>query len=96
MKSTRRQFLSAAGVAVAAPLIIPRSVLGQGGSPGANDTVKVALIGLGGRCSGIYPNEIKPAAGLKVVSLCDFWPTRVTDFMKKFDGDFKPEQGYSD
>ena len=96
LKTTRRQFLAAAGLAVASPLVIPRSVFGQNGSPGANDTVKVALIGLGGRCSGIYPNEIKPAAGLKVVSLCDFWPTRVTEFMKKFDGDFKPEQGYSD
>ena len=96
MKSTRRQFLVAAGVAVASPLIIPRNVLGQDGQPGANDTVKVALIGLGGRCIGIYPREIKAAAGVKVVAVCDFWPKRISDFMKRFDGDFKPEQGYAD
>ena len=96
MKSTRRQFLASAGIAVASPLIIPRNVLGQDGKPGANDTVKVALIGLGGRCTGIYPNEIKAAADLKVVAVCDFWPKRISDFIKRFDGDFKPEQGYAD
>ncbi|MCL2710549.1 MAG: Gfo/Idh/MocA family oxidoreductase [Planctomycetaceae bacterium] len=93
---SRRQFLAAAGVAAAAPIIIPRNVLGQGGSPGANDTVKVALIGLGGRCMGIYPNEIKPAAGLKVAGVCDFWPVRVKSFMDRYPNDLKPEQGYSD
>jgi len=93
---TRRRFLGAAALAVASPLVIPRSVLGQNGSPGANDTVKVALIGLGGRCTDVYPNAVKPAAGVKAVAICDFWPKRVTDFMKRFDGDFKPEQGYSD
>lgn len=54
-KSTRRQFLqAAAGAAVAAPLVIPRSVLDENGQSGANDTVKIALVGLGGRCTGIF------------------------------------------
>jgi predicted dehydrogenase len=98
MKNTcsRRQFLATTSAAVAVPFIIPRSVLGQGGRPGANDTVKVALIGLGWRCSEIYPTAIKPAAGVKVVSICDFWPKRVTGFMNHNDGDFQPAQGYSD
>jgi predicted dehydrogenase len=98
MKKTfsRRHFLATAGTAVAAPFIIPRSVLGQGGNPGANDTVKIAMIGLGWRCREIYPDAIKPAAGVKVVSICDFWPKRLTDFMKHFDGNFKPEQGYTE
>ena len=98
MKTTfsRRQFLGAASVAVASPFLIPRTVLGQGNSPGANDTVKVALIGLGGRCTGIYQPDVKPAAGLKVVSICDFWPKRLDDFAKRFSGDFKPEQCYTD
>ena len=94
---TRRCFLKTAGaVAIAAPLVLPRHLLAQSGTTGPNDTVKVALIGLGGRCSGIYPNEIKPAAGLKVAAICDFWPKRVTDFMNRFKDDFKPEQGYTD
>lgn len=85
-----------ATTALSSPLVIPRSVLGQDGKPGANDTVKIALIGLGGRCAGIYPREIKAAAGAKVVAICDFWPTRVTNFMKRYEGDFKPEQAYTD
>jgi len=100
MKSTRsvsrRTFLATAGVAVASPFIIPRSVLGQGGQPGANDTVKVAIIGLGGRCMDIYPQQIKAAAGLKVAGICDFWSVRVANYMNKYPGDIKPEQAYTD
>ena len=91
-RPNRRQFLtslSAVGVAsVAAPLVLPRHLLAQSGAPGPNDTVKVGLIGLGGRCTWIYPGDLKPAAGLRVAAICDFWPKRITDFMKKFDGDF--------
>jgi predicted dehydrogenase len=94
---SRRQFLAAAGVAaVASPFIIPRSVLGQGGQPGANDTVKIAMIGMGHRCMGIYPNEIKPVAGVKVVGVCDFWSPRIKSFMDRYPNDAKPEQGYTD
>ena len=96
MKPTRRQFITAASMAATAPFIIPRSVLGQNGKPGANDTVKVGLIGMGRRCRSIYPNEVKPVAGLKVVGVCDLWPTQVATFMDKYPGDLKPEQGYSD
>jgi len=93
---SRRQFLATASVAAASPFIIPRSVLAQNGSPGANDTVKVALIGLGGRCMGIYPNEIKPVAGLKLVGVCDFWGQRTRIFKERYPDDLKPSQAYSD
>jgi predicted dehydrogenase len=44
----RRRFLqTAAAATVAAPLIIPRHVLAQNGQPGANDRVKVGIVGLG-------------------------------------------------
>ncbi|GHT41292.1 hypothetical protein FACS189443_2860 [Planctomycetales bacterium] len=95
-KSTRRQFLKAAtAVAVASPLVIPRSVLAQNGQPGANDTVKIALVGLGGRCTEIYPNDVKAANGGKVVAVCDILQTRVDRFMNRYK-DFTPEQGYTD
>ena len=99
MKNTlsRRQFLAAASTAaVVAPLIIPRSVLAQNGRPGANDTVTVGLIGMGGRCMGIYPNEIKPVAGLKVVGISDFWPVRMRSFFERYPEDLRPDQGYPD
>ncbi|MDR0327170.1 MAG: Gfo/Idh/MocA family oxidoreductase, partial [Planctomycetaceae bacterium] len=95
-KFSRRQFLGAASAAATAPFIIPRSVLGQGGSPGANDTVKVAIIGLGNRCTGIYEPAVKAAAGLKVIAICDFWSKRLNDFAQRFSGDFTPEQCFLD
>ncbi|HYW45055.1 MAG TPA: Gfo/Idh/MocA family oxidoreductase, partial [Bryobacteraceae bacterium] len=43
----RRSFLKAA--AGVAPMIVPRRVFSQAGRPGANDRLKVGLIGFGGR-----------------------------------------------
>ena len=93
---SRRKFLAATGAAVVAPLVIPRSVLGQNGSPGANETIKVALIGLGNRCMDIYPREIKPVAGLKIVGVSDFWTVRMKSFFDKSPNDLQPEQAYAD
>ncbi|MDR0336322.1 MAG: Gfo/Idh/MocA family oxidoreductase [Planctomycetaceae bacterium] len=98
---SRREFLrnatavTTAGV-VASPFLVPRHVLGDATQPGANDTVKVALIGLGGRCTGLYPHEIKPVAGLKVVAISDLVQPRIDSFMKRYAEDFQPEQGYTD
>ena len=94
---SRRQFLATAGVAVATPLIIPRSVLGQNGQPSANETIAVAIIGVGGRGSGVY-GEIKgnPGTAMKVVAACDVMQTRVSNFVNHNAADFKPEQGYTD
>ncbi|MGL4595451.1 MAG: Gfo/Idh/MocA family protein [Thermoguttaceae bacterium] len=95
-KTSRRHFLKSGVIAVASPLLIPRHVLGNVNQPGANDTVKVAIIGLGGRATGIYPSDVKPAAGLKVVGVSDLFPPRITSFMQRYGDDFKPEQAYSD
>ncbi|MCL2710619.1 MAG: Gfo/Idh/MocA family oxidoreductase [Planctomycetaceae bacterium] len=94
---SRRQFLAAASAAVAVPFIIPRSVFGQAGQPSANETITVALVGLGGRCTGLY-QEIKanPTTAMKTVALCDLMQPRVTNFMNRFRGDFTVEQGFTD
>jgi predicted dehydrogenase len=94
---SRRDFLKAAAVtgSVASPLLIPRHVLGDENQPGANDTVKVALIGLGGRCTGIYPHDVKAAKGAKVVAVSDILQPRVDRFMNRYK-DFTPEQGFTD
>ena len=47
---TRRALLKTASLAaLATPYLIPASVLGQPGKPGANDRIRVGLIGTGGR-----------------------------------------------
>ncbi|MFH1924593.1 MAG: twin-arginine translocation signal domain-containing protein, partial [Planctomycetota bacterium] len=47
-KLNRRRFLNtAAAASVAVPFIIPRHVLAQDVNPGANDRIKIGIIGLG-------------------------------------------------
>ncbi|MGL4943404.1 MAG: Gfo/Idh/MocA family protein [Thermoguttaceae bacterium] len=89
---SRRDFLAATatitGAAIAAPLVIPRHVLGQaGGAAGANETVNIGLIGLGGRCSDVYPNAFRPAENINVVAVCDAFKPRVDDFIKRHPDD---------
>ncbi|MDR0869497.1 MAG: Gfo/Idh/MocA family oxidoreductase [Planctomycetaceae bacterium] len=86
-QTTRRQFLKVSGLAsaafIAAPMVIPRSVLGQDGQPGANEQVKIGLIGLGGRCTGIYGPSVKAAKGAKVLAVSDILQTRVDRFIAR-------------
>ncbi|MDR0522769.1 MAG: Gfo/Idh/MocA family oxidoreductase [Planctomycetaceae bacterium] len=92
---TRRRFMQTAAAAIASPLVIPRNVLAQNGQPGANDTVKVAIVGLGGRTNHLYPTSVKPIPEVRVVAVSDLMQPRIDAFMKRHDG-FKPEQGYTD
>jgi len=82
-KTTRRQFLAVSTVAVAAPLIIPRSVLGTPQAPGANDTVKVAVVGLGGRYRDIHNSAVRPTKTAKVVAVCDVFKPRLDSFLNE-------------
>lgn len=55
---TRRQFLGAAGAAVAAPLVLPAGVLGINGRPGANDRIVIGHIGVGGMGSHLMEHSL--------------------------------------
>jgi predicted dehydrogenase len=61
----RRTFLTAA-----APLFVPARVLGLAGKPGANDTLRIAFIGLGGRARWMIRNEKFPGARIVAVADC--------------------------
>ena len=87
-KTTRRQFLAVSAAAVAAPLVIPRSVLGTPSIPGANDTVTVAAIGLGGRYRDIHRSAFMPTKTCKVVAVCDIFQPRIDSFLAE-----NPDQG---
>src|SRR5262245_27907468 len=52
----RRQFLRRAGAALAAPLVIPGSVLGLNGAVAANSRIAFGAIGVGNRAQAILPN----------------------------------------
>ncbi|MGL6197277.1 MAG: Gfo/Idh/MocA family protein, partial [Thermoguttaceae bacterium] len=78
---SRRTFLGASAATVAAPYFVPRTVLGKPGEPGANETVKVGMIGLGGRCHDVYANSAKIAKGAKVVACCDPFQPKIDGFI---------------
>jgi predicted dehydrogenase len=65
-KVSRRSFLAktaTAGAALAMPTIIPSHVLARPGSPGANDRIQIANIGVGGMGKGHI--------GAETIAVCD-------------------------
>ena len=52
----RRQFLRRTATALAAPLLVPASVLGRGGTVAPNSRIVFAAIGVGNRAKAILPN----------------------------------------
>jgi predicted dehydrogenase len=78
---TRREALRAAGAAAALPAIIPHSVFGAGGRSGANEQVKIGIIGLGGRARWIV-GESPGIPNLRIVAVCDCFAPRCGDFLR--------------
>ncbi|MDR1958452.1 MAG: Gfo/Idh/MocA family oxidoreductase [Planctomycetaceae bacterium] len=82
---SRRQFLktaAAVSAAVAVPTLIPRSALAQGDTPGANDRIGIAGIGIGRQGSGVYLSAVKNKSA-QAVCTCDVWQKRAEDIAKK-------------
>jgi len=68
MSVTRRQFVQgsvAATASLAMPMIAPSSVLG------ANEEIRVALVGAGGRGTGAHVPRMERQSGVRVVAVCD-------------------------
>ncbi len=67
---SRRTFVAAAGVAVAAPYIIPASALGKEGVAAPSERIVLGVIGTGGQARGLTGNAIQQP-DVQVVALCD-------------------------
>jgi len=78
-KWTRRQVL-AASAALAAPYFIPARVLGIGGATPPSETVRVGVIGCGGRARVI--REAADVDGFRVVAACDCVHQRAENFVE--------------
>ncbi len=70
MDTTRRVFLTTASGVVIGSRLASASV------QGANNRVRVAIIGTGGRARGLM-NQLKPLAGVEIVGLCDVFEPRL-------------------
>ena len=90
---TRRDFLLTGAAAAAIPVFIPGSALGlDGGSP-ASGTVRVGVIGCGGRSRVI--GEAADVKGFQVVAACDCEPNKAQRYVKELSGG-KPWGAYTD
>ncbi len=67
-KTDRRCFLKTAAAALAVPTVIPATVLGKPGRPGANDRIHVGLIGSGARAADLIKES---PADLQLVAVAD-------------------------
>jgi myo-inositol 2-dehydrogenase / D-chiro-inositol 1-dehydrogenase len=77
MPTTRRDFLKTsgtalAGAALAAPLAVPRP-----GYAAEDNTIKIALVGCGGRGTGAAANALSTKGPAKLVALADVFPDRI-------------------
>lgn len=75
---TRRELLKVGSSAVTLPIFIPSSVLGRSGDAPPSETVRVGVIGCGGRARMI--NEGSDVRGFEVSAVCDCLRKRAEDF----------------
>ena len=80
----RRQFLKAAGAAVAVPYFVPSGVLASPGKPGANDRLTVAHIGVGGMGSGHLQRmtQFRDEGKVNIAAVCDVDENRLASAVK--------------
>lgn len=92
-KQTRREILKTGAASIALPYLIPSSVLGRESTAPASETVRVGVIGCGGRSRLI--REGADVKGFNVVAACDCVVQRARDYVKQLSGG-KPWGVYTD
>ena len=86
---SRRHFLGGLSAAVAAPMIIPRHVLGDDKTPGANDKINLGLVGIGKMMHDSHLPHYVRMPGVRVVAVCDVDTTRREGGKKRVDDTYK-------
>ena len=90
---SRRRFVKTVAAA-AAPLFVPRHVLGFAGSPGANDQIIVAVVGVGVRGKQLIRNikNIKNTA--RIAAVCDCDTRMIEEVTQEHNADWKTYDDY--
>ena len=92
---TRREILKTSA-AIALPALVPGRVLGLEAAATPSETVRVGIIGCGGRSNSII-TEGANVKGFKIVSCCDIQMKRAEGHVKKYSGkDKEPWNAYDD
>jgi predicted dehydrogenase len=75
----RRDFLKATGATVATGLVAGAALSAPAVNAAGSDTIKVGLIGCGGRGKGALENVLSSAPGVQIVALGDAFKDRLDD-----------------
>src|SRR5437762_7814926 len=87
---SRRTFLQTSSKAVAGGALLgamPVERFALGASPG--DTLRIALVGCGGRGSGAADQALSTSGGVKLVAMADVFPDRMDTSLKSLQGQHK-------
>lgn len=76
---TRREFCKSAGLAVSGGMMIGSLPAGASAYAAGNDTIKVGLVGCGGRGTGAANQALYADEGVKIVALADAFRDRLDD-----------------
>jgi predicted dehydrogenase len=94
---SRRHFLAATGLALAAPRIIPSSVLGADGQTAPSDRVTLGVVGWGMQGPG-NTDALLNVKGCQVVAACDLDKKHLNSAVSRINGFYKNQdcKAYSD
>ena len=92
----RRDFLKAAGAAVAAPLVLRPGVLGADGKPGASQRLTVGMIGVGGMGNVHLGNmlEFRKEGKVALAAVCDVDEDRLARAVQRAGPGVTPYRDY--
>lgn len=91
MKNTRRDFVKQTGLTASGLILAPWTASAFAGQSLVNDTIKVALIGCGGRGTGAIAQALSTKENIELVAMADVFRDRLddcyTNLMKSRDKD---------
>lgn len=70
--TSRRHFLTTSAMAASGAAVIARGAYAGGG-----DTIRIGMIGCGGRCTGAAHEALKADSGTRLVAMCDLFADRI-------------------
>ena len=91
---TRRQFVKAAAAALAAPMIVPRSVLGLGEKAAPGERITVGFIGTGKMANDYHLSELLRFPDVQALAVCEVDKTRREHARKRVEGAYSKETTY--
>src|SRR5438128_11099028 len=94
---SRRSFLKTSSTALAGGTLLgalPVERFALGASPG--DTLKIALVGCGGRGSGAASQALSTSGGVKLVAMADVFKDQLEGSLKNLEGQHKEKVQVTD